>query len=76
MHQKTEQSSLPNVQKKGANGIELLLWKGPNISVVTAAAGPGSRLIALPCCCFCFISFSKKEGLLLGAVSVAAVADM
>lgn len=69
---KTEESSLQNVQKKRANGIGLLLWRVPNIYIVTAVGRPGSRHIALPCCCFCFTSFSK-EGLLLGAVSVAAV---
>lgn len=72
---KTEESSLKNVQKKGENGFELLLWKEPNISVVTAVGRPGSSHIALPCCCIYFSSFLRKEGLLLGAVSVVAVAD-
>lgn len=56
-----EESSLQNAQKKGANGFELLLWKKPNISVVAAVGRPGSRHIAVLCCCFFSSLFSRRR---------------
>lgn len=66
---KMEESRL---QKRGANEIELLLWKVQNICIVTAVGKPGSKHTALSL--ILFHPFFKKEELLLGAISVVILA--